>query len=283
MITDVAVVADQIQKFWSPLFMKELRARLLLGSLVNKDYSGQIKAQGDTVKVSQINAPVGENKTVGVDADTFSSESMTTTQVEIKADKRAVAAFEITDLAALQSQIGAEDSEIRASLLYAVEKQVNDYLYTLVAPSLAAPNHSLVEAAMNATALLTVRKLAAQAKWLSEKGWWGLLDPIYMNDILSAQTLTSSDYVGDEKVVVSGQVANKRFGFNLLEDNSRTSALGLFFHPDFMHLVMQTQPTFKVSDLHAQKKFAYLISVDMVYGAKLGIDGAKKHIRVRTS
>jgi len=50
-----------------------------------------------------------------------------------------------------------------------------------------------------------------------------------------------------------------------------------------MHLVMQTEPTFKVSDLHSNKKFAFVISVDFVFGARLGIDGDKKHIRILPS
>jgi hypothetical protein len=131
-----------------------------------------------------------------------------------------------------------------------------------------------------ASNLSAVRTLAAKAKWLQKPGWYGLLNPDYYGNLLDAQTLVSKDYVGDEAPVVGGQIANKRYGFNLFEDNSRNSAKGLFFHPDFLHLVMQKQPTFKVSDLHANNKFGYLVSVDMIFGAGLGIDGNKKHIYV---
>ena len=115
-----------------------------------------------------------------------------------------------------------------------------------------------------------------------------LLDPAYYSDNLNAQTLTSSDFVPDAPVV-SGQIARQRYGFNILEDNSAgigtlaasgTEDVCLAFHPDFMLLVMQKEPTFKVSDLHSNKQFGFVISVDMVFGAKLGIDGAKKHITV---
>lgn len=283
--TDLGVVNDQINKFWAPIFMKELREQLLLGALVNKDYDGTIKQMGDEVTVSQIGKATGELRTVGVDADQFESEQMTVTEVKVKADKRAVASFEIADLVKLQSQIGSPEaeSEIRAALMFAVEKKINDYLYTLVAPSTASPDHLLNSiATMDASQLSAIRTLAAKAKWMKEKGWYGLLAPDYYEDILNAQTLTSKDFVGDEAPVVGGQVANQRFGFNLLEDNSRSLG-GLFMHPDFMHLVMQTAPQFKVSDLHVNKKFAYLVSVDLVFGAKLGIDGAKKHIVATTA
>lgn len=280
-LTTMAEVADQIQKFWAPMFMKELREQLLLGSLVNKDYQGQIKQQGDTVRVSQINAPTGELRSVGVDADSFNSEALSTTKIDIVADKRAVSSFEIEDLVDLQSQIGNEQSELRDSLRFAVEKQINDYLKSLVSPSTSAPDHLINSVTdLNAAQLAGVRLLAAQAKWLKDKGWFGLIDPSYYSDILNASTLTSSDYVGNDIPIIGGQMANKRYGFNLFEDNSLDTDRALFFHPDFMHLVMQQEPRFKLSDMHSQGKFAYKLSVDIVFGAKLGISGSKKHIVV---
>lgn len=278
-VTDLAAVTNQIQKFWSPMFMQELRKVSLLPSLVNKDYEGEIKQGGDTVYVSQINAPKGENLDVGTNADTFNPEQLSTSRISVTANKRAVASFEITNLSQLQSQLEQEDSEIRAALLYAVEQQINSYLYSLVSPSSASPDlmrNSI--ATFDATELSSLRVLAAQQRWLKNKGWWVLADPQYYGNILSAQTLTSRDYVGDEFPTVGGQVVNQRFGFNILEDNSLAAAQAVTFHPDFLHLCMQQQPTFKLSDLHSQKKFSYLLSVDVIYGAAQGIAGNKKHI-----
>jgi hypothetical protein len=278
-LTDVNQIANQVQERWAPMFMKELRESLLLGSLVNKDYQGAILNEGDTVYVSQINAPTGQLRTVGTDADSFDSQLLSTSRVSIVADKRAVAAFEMEDLVQLQSQLGSQDSEIRQALLFAVMQQVNDYLYSLVSPSTSAPDHLINSVSdMNAAQLAAIRLLAAKAKWRREGGWWGLLDPSYYSDVLNAATLTSKDYVGDEAPIVGGQISNPRMGFNLLEDNSRGTDKGLFFHPDFMHLVMQYEPRFKLSDLHSQKKFGFVLSADIVFGAKLGIDGDDKHI-----
>jgi hypothetical protein len=278
--TDVNVVSNQIEKIWSPLFMKELRENMLLGALVNRAYEGSISGNGaDTVYVSQLNAPQGQLKTVGTDADYFDSESMSLSRIAVQANKRAVASFEIADLVDLQSQLGAQDSEIREALMYSVSKQINDYLFSFVSPSTSAPDHLLNSITdMNAAQLAAIRLLAAKAKWSKSPGWYGLLDPSYYSDILNAQTLTSSDYVGDEAPVIGGQVVKQRYGFNLLEDNSMGTDKGLFFHPDFLHLVMQQEPRFKVSDLHPNKKFGYVISVDIVFGAALGINGNLKHI-----
>ena len=288
--TFIGDVSNQIQKFWSPLFEEELKEQTLLPSLVSKKYAGSIKAGGDTVYVSQINRPTGEIRTIGTDADTFNTEKLSTSRVSIQASKRIVAAFEFEDMVMLQSQIGDQDSAIRKALLESVEIQLNNYLYSVVSPSTATPNHLLSGVSdMNAAQINIMRKLASQSQWSRNEGWWLLADPSYYSDILNASTLTSQDYVAGETPVVGGQIVNKRFGFNILEDNSAglltlspASAgadCALAFHPDFTHLVMG-QPNFKVSDLHSNKQFGFVISVDMWCGAALGNDGDIKHIQV---
>ena len=280
-VSDLAAVENQIQKYWSPIFTKQLRESLLLGSLVSKEYQGSIARQGDTVRVSQVNAPVGQLLTVGTDADTFASEAISTLFVDIKADKRAVAAYEFADLVDLQSQISQNNPAVLEALRFALAKQVNNYLYSLVAPSTSAPDHLISGITdFNAAQLAAARTLAAQALWPMAPGWYCLADPVYYGDLLNAITLTSSEYGATDAPVVSGQVALKRFGYNILEDNSRSVDQALLFHPDFMDMVMQQEVQVKISDLHAQKKFGFVMSVDMVFGAKLGIQGDRKHIRV---
>lgn len=283
--TNIGTVANQIQKFWSPLFMDELRASTLLPGLVNKDYQGQIQKGGDTVRVSQINAPKGENRSIGTNADAFATDQLSLSSVDIKADKRAVAAYEFDDLSALQSQIDAESaggpaSSIRQAMVYAINSQMNSYLYSLVAPSTSAPDHLRNSTStLDKTELLALRQLAAVAKWDKTKGWWLLADPVFYNSILSDQTLASRDYVGDDPgQTVAGQAVNPRYGFKILEDNALAASQAMAFHPDFMHLVMQTSVEFKISELHSQKKFGYIMSADIVYGATLGIAGSSKHI-----
>lgn len=283
-LTNLAVVADQIQKFWSPIFMPELKAGSKLPSLVSRDYEGQIAKEGDNVYVSQLVIPDAQEKTVGTDADTFESSSLSTNRVEVKANKRIVVAVEVTDLAKLQSQLESKDSEIRKGLLESCMRKLNASLYALVAPSSSSPDHLINSVTdFNAAQASAARMRAAQAKWMKNKGWFGALDPVYYNDMLQAATLTSKDYIEGESPVIGGEISNKRFGINWFEDDSLATDQAVVFHPDFMYLCMQTQPTFKLSDLHAQKKFGYLLSVDFIYGAKLGIDGSKKHQLINAS
>jgi hypothetical protein len=280
--THLADVTNQVQKFWAPKFTKQLRADLLLGSLVNKDYQGEIKIGGDKVTVSQINKGTGQLLDAQSD-DSFDTTKIETTYVEVTANKRAVSAKEFHDIVSLQSQID-NNPEIMDTMIYEMNEQINTYLYSLVSPSTSSPDHSIASVTdFNAAALASYRILASQAKWNKLKPWYALLDPVYYGDILDDSTIASSDYGATDRPVVGGQLAIPRYGFNIFEDNSRSADNGLLFHPDFLLFVQQTQVQVKISDLHPLGRFGVKMSVDLIFGAALGPDGAKKHIKVYNS
>lgn len=283
--TNIAAAQTAIQTFWPTQFQDELRQTNLLYNLVNREYSGSLQAHGDTVKVNQINAPTGQRLTIsGATGRTFTPEALSLTSVSITADQRLVASYDIEDLVWIQSLIdpeGASSVAIRKALVQAVSNQLNTYLYTLVAPTVTIPSVTTMTAATVATA----REDAALAKWGYDKPWYSLLAPQYYSDLLTDTTMTNSDYTGTDLPVINGQIAKQRYGFNIYEDNTQSAGAtsgGLFFHPDFLYLVTQLEPRFKISDKHAQHEFAAVLSVDMLIGAKLGIQGAARHIKVQT-
>ncbi len=280
-MTKLGDVADQVQKFWSPMFMKQMRETNVLINLVDKSYEGEIKKKGDTVRITQINKPTGELQVLGTDSDTFESEALSKSYVDLVINRRAVAAYEFEDVTDILSLVDKENPEVMAALNAAVSEQINDHLQSLIVPSTSAPDHSIASVTdFNKTQLLAVRNLAAVAKWPKDKGWYGLLDPVYYGDVLADATLGSSDYGADDTPVIGGHVARNRYGFNLIEDNSMSTDVGYFFEPNFMHLAMPYSAQIKISDLHSNKQFGYLMSVHVLFGAKLGNDGASRCIKV---
>ncbi len=288
--THLGDVNAQVKKYWSEIFMPELREGQPLISLVDKTYSGEIKEAGNEVRVSQIVKSVGEIIDItGSDADNkFTPEKLVTRYVDIKADKRVVSSYKFHDLLALQSQIKAERSEIREALLDGVATQINGYLYSLVAP--AAGQALTAVATMDAATLKNIRVIAGKKKWPKDQ-MFGLLSPDYYGDLMNETTLSSTDYVADQPRV-GGEIVSRRYGFNIVEDNSQALAdlsptpgnpSAIFFHPAYCHMVTQMQPRFKVSDLHALGEFGYIISVDVIMGAKLGIEGPDMHVSVVNS
>lgn len=281
MNTTLADVNNQIEKYWAAVFTQEMREQLLLGALVNRSYQGELQQGGDTVYVSQMAAATGELRTVGVDADTFSTEAMSLSRVAIVADKRAQAAFKVADLVTLQSQLDSGRPEILESLRFAVSKKINDHLYGLVSPSASAPDHIVNSVStFGLSTLQAVHQLANEAKWPQDGQWYGLLSPKYYSDLLGVTAATSTDFGATDAATISGQIALKRFGFTIVGDNSRSGSQALFFHPSFMHMVMQSEVRIKVSDLHSNLQHGYVISADVVFGAVQAVDGATRCIKV---
>lgn len=276
-VVTLAQVDDQIQTYWAPLYTRRLRETLLLGTLVNKEYEGAIAKQGDTVRVSQVNDPVGELLTVGTDANVFNTSALSTSKVDLVADKRAVSAYEFEDLVELQSQISRQD--VQDGMVFACNKKINTYLWSLIAPSASAPDHTITDTTIGVDELAEYRRLAAEALWPDDGQRYGLLSPQYWETILKNTTLSSADYVEDSPMI-NGQKARRILGWNLYEDNSQTGKRAVFFHPDFLLYAAQQALQMKVSDLHSQKRFGFVLSVDLIFGAKLGIQGNVKHIEV---
>lgn len=280
--TLLADVQNQVQTEWSGIFMQEFLESHLLAALVNKDYEGDIRKKNDTVRISQIVSPTDTSlRTIGVDADTFESRKIETAYVDLQANKRAVESYEFEDLIDLQTVLDTGDPKIRQSMMFSIGKQINDYLYSLVAPSAAAPAHQVTGVAnLNSTSMLSIRTLASQSKWPAQERWL-LADPTYYSDVVADQSYSETDFGGMDIPGMTGRVGARRYGFNVLEDDSRPSQEALAFHPDWLLLAMQTEPRFKVSDAHPNRRFGVILSVDLVFGATLGINGDEKHITIR--
>lgn len=283
-ITNLAAVQDQVDKYISPILTKQLRSALLLGSVVDKTYEGAIAKGGDRVRVWQVNAPNGQMLDVGTDADSFTAETINKSYIDITASKRAVAAYEFADLVELQSRVNANDPAVMDSLVYALNKQINTFLYSLMVPSTSGPDHDVSGVTdFNASQLSNLRLLAASAKWGKDKPWYLLLSPSYYSDLLNATTMTDTAQGASDLPLIGGEFGIKRHGFMIFEDNSLGTDVGYALHPDAIHMVSQTQVQTKISDLHAVGRFGFKMSVDMVLGGAVGVDGAKKMIKVYNS
>lgn len=297
--TNVKELEEQVKKFWSPIFVPELKESALLPNLINTDFTSTIQQFGDTAYVSMIEAAEGDRKQKNVDGShtVIKSEKLKTNRVGIVADQIFSAAFELDSLVDLQSQLGSPEgqSAIRNALLKGVELKINEYIYSLVSPSTSNPDHSRDGVGdYNFSQLQTDRALASQAKWPGRgQDWYALLDPSYYNDFMNDQKNSSSDYVGQDLPIVGQQKPYMRSGFMIFEDNSAamnqispteaTSDLALLFHRDFCYMVAQSQPEFYLVDLKSNKQRGYLLGVDLIGGAKLGLEGSVKHIKVYNS
>jgi len=267
---NIADTLELVQTFWSPLFTKELRENTLWpGILHDPNYTIDRVKGGDTLKIKRINKPTSTIKTIGTDADTFTTNILSTTNVDLQVNKRCVSAFEFEDLAVVMSQLEQEDSEIREAMLSDVREQANDWVKSLISPSAAAPVHAGISAGgdFNLATLSQIRTLAAKAKWGNQTPWYLFNDPTFFSDLLDDTTVSAANTMGiPHSPMLDGRFMLKRMNFNILEDNSLDTDTGFAFTKEFMKVVLGA-PRFKISDTHVNNQFGYKMSVDFPLGA----------------
>ncbi len=284
--TILSDLEDQIQTKWSKIGMQELRESYILPSLVSKKYEGEIRQQNDTVRVSQVNSLSSDLKEVGVDADSFTTNKISTSYCDIVANRRAVSAVEFEDLIAIQSIIDpASNPDVRKAMMDDIGNQINDYLYSIMIPSTSSPDHTINStAAMSNTVMANMREAVASAKWPKTQPWYHLMGVGYYSDFLADNNLIQLENGFDDQARVGGQLSQKRYNFENYEDDSVALATSsMAFLPEAVLYAAQTEPRWKLSDLHGNKKFGYVLSVDLVFGAKLSIGGASKCYKITSA
>jgi hypothetical protein len=254
-----------IPEIWSSMMYAELRNSIMFANTFSRQYEGEIRNVGDTVKVNQLVAPEGE--IITNDKLQFSSSTMQINQDSIIANKRASAAFEITDLAAMQSL--EFQNEAREALVYAIRLKMEEDILSALIPSASNPDHQISPASASSLAsadLGAIRTLLSAAKVPLDNRQL-FLAPSYYGDLLSVTQVTSTDFVSGNSA--QSGVVSSFMGFRIMEHNLLGADIGFAIHPSALQLVMQQEVRVKLSDLHAQNKYGYLLSADLVYGYKL--------------
>ncbi len=276
-LTTIADVQNEMEKYWSPLTFDQLVQDNGLISVVNTDYEGQIQNAGDTVYISTVSPLTASQQTIGVDADTFDSQKIVTTRTTLTCDQVFSASIEVSSFVELQSLVKpSSDSRFRDLMTRAIADKMNSWLLGKV----KAANDVANKATITVAEFRDARVFAGQKKWPKDGNWYAFLDPTYWGDALVDTTLSNAEFVTDMPISTNVRFRNL-LGFRAAEENSLSADHALFMHRDFLYLAIQQRPTFKVSDLHSQKKRGFLVSCDVVAGAvKNAYAGDDLHFKV---
>lgn len=266
-VSGVVEMANLIPEIWSSKLYSELRQKIIFANIFSREFEGELNNLGDIVRINQINAPSGE--TLSDDKQMFASEALSTTQLTLTVDKRYSAAFEITDLAQLQSQ--KFESEVQAALVYAIQKRLEDDLIAALIPSASSPDHDIAPAAASDLAAADVAGMRSllSAQHVPTMDRFLVLAPSYYGDIILKSQIASRDYIPNTTVSMSGAISEPLYGFSMIEHDGLAADIGYAVHKSALAIVMQQGVRVQLSNLHSQHKYGYLLSCDMVAGIKL--------------
>jgi hypothetical protein len=260
---NLTVIVPQI---WSSNWYAALLADLPFNSVVSRDWEGEIRNLGDTVKISQF--PEFSDATELAETAANDADAITVTQQSLVINKRIVKDFIVTDKASLQS-LPAMD-QLQNMAIFSILKKIQSIIIAETLPSTSAPDHTI---GYTSGIVLDLAKLVAAKKLLDAQNVpaenrHAVLGTNQMNDLLSIVNFSSSDYVSGANVVSSGAISSPLVGFT----PHMTTEVGdvcYLFHRSYYTMAAQKAIDVKVFDLGVQGVRAARVNIDTLAGFKM--------------
>lgn len=207
-----------IPEIWSASLLVQLRKNLVHSSLVNRDYEGEIRNVGDTVRINELGiVTVGDYTKNG----SVTWQSMDSAQKSLLIDQSKYFAVKLDDIDAVQSKPKLLDG-IMAEAAYSIADTVDQHLagmYAYAGNTVSA----LTVTAGNVLLNMANFQLELDEANVPTGGRYIIIPPWYNQHLVLAATgavsATATSKVMDDGVIVNGYVG-QLFGFNILMSNN---------------------------------------------------------------
>ena len=130
-------VTNFIPELWSARLLQSLEKTHVAANLVNRDYEGEIRQQGDTVHINMIGAITVRDYTKG--SDIVAPEELSTTDQTLVISQAKYFNFQIDDVDAAQVAGSLMDSALARSA-YALKDAADSYILKTIADGLLTEN-----------------------------------------------------------------------------------------------------------------------------------------------
>ena len=260
-------VTGFIPQLWSGALLAHLDKAHVVGNLVNRNYEGEIKQYGDTVKISQIGDITVSDYTEN--SDITDPEELSVTQKVLTIDKQKYFNFQIDDVDAAQNRTSLMDAAMQRAA-YALADATEKIILTAIDTD--ATNKIVPAATLDATNVykeLVNVKVAMDKKNVSTTGRWLVVSPD-----THALLLQDDRFVGTGGTVAESNLQNgfvgRVLGFdvylsNNLESltNGNAAIAGVNMAVTFAEQIVQTEA------YRMEKRFADAVKGLNVFGVKV--------------
>lgn len=261
-------------------FLPEVYSALMLTSLkkahvfaqpgvVNRDYEGEIRSQGDTVRIRSMSRPTIATYTKG--STTITPEQLTDAQRALYIDQAKYFAFELDDIDAAQS-VGGELSTALTEATYGLRDVADQYVASLYTGAQSANQIGTVSVTTAALAYTQLRKLSVKLDEANvpQEGRWVVVPPWYHGLLLEDDRFVRVDASGTSAGLRNG-VIGQALGFDVMKSNNAPFVTGddyavIAGHPSAISFAEQIV---KVETYRPQDSFSDAVKGLHVYGAKL--------------
>jgi len=240
------------------------------GNLVNRDYEGEIKRQGDSVKITSVNDVTIGTYTAHTD---ITVEDIDDATRSLLIDQAKYFAFEVDDIDLRQSvNGGALMDEAATEAAYALADVADTYvlgLYSGVDSGNAISTTSITTAALAVSNLIAL-KVKLDVANVPTQGRYVIVPPWYHGLLLGSDLFVRVDASGNDTALRNGMVG-RAFGFDVLVSNNCINVTGddYIVQAGYPGAISFAEQIAKVEAYRPESAFSDALKGLHLYGAKL--------------
>ena len=260
-----------IPEIWSAKLLVSLKKALVFGqpAVVNRNYEGEIKNQGDTVRIKSLNRPTVATYTKN--STTITPENLTDAQRALYIDQAKYFAFEVDDIDKAQGAGGDLDEALQEAV-YGLRDVADQYIASLYTGAQSANQLGTVAVTTGALAYTQLRKLKTKLDEANvpQENRFVVVPPWYEGLLLEEDKFVRVDASGTSEGLRNGQIG-RALGFNVLSSNNAPLVTGddyavIAGHPSAISFAEQIV---HVENYRPENAFSDAVKGLHVYGAKL--------------
>lgn len=258
-------VKNFIPQIWSARLLANLDKKLVYANAVNRDYEGEIKKYGDTVKINQMGDVTVKDYKGGTIED---PEELKSNQTILTIDQAKYFNFKVDDVDKAQANISLVDKGmVRAS--YAVQDVIDQYIASFVKDAkikIGSTSKPVDLSVANAYDTLVDLGVELDNKNVPRVGRFIVLPPFYLG-LLSKDPRFTKEYKILENGVVDGATVS---GFKIMMSNNVATGTSNYFimAGTDMAISFAGQVT-EVEAYRPEKSFSDAMKGLYVFGAKV--------------
>jgi hypothetical protein len=219
-------ITNFLPEIWSAQLLSSLKKATVFGSpaVVNRNYEGEIRNAGDSVRIVSISRPTVAAYTKN--STTVTAENLTDAERTLLINQANYFAFEIDDVDYRQAANGgALMTEAAQEAAYALADTADQYIAGLyTAGSNQITTTSITSAALAVTGLLSLKAKLDESN-VPNQGRYVIVPPWYHNLLLGSTLFTAVDQSGNSEGLRNG-IVGRAYGLDVFMSNNCVNVTG---------------------------------------------------------
>jgi hypothetical protein len=272
-----------IPEIWSARLLAHLDKRHVYAKLVNREYEGEIRNVGDTVRINQIgNVTVKDyTKNTAIQAP----DTLTGTQLTLTLDQAKYFNFAVDDIEAAQANVKLIDKAMQRAA-YALADTTDQYIASLVSQAGITIDNgtggAIVVDGTNVKAYDLLVDIAVQLEQnnVPAANRWIVVPPWFMGQLLKDDRLMRVDY---KNMIATGEIPGI-VGLKVFVSNNVPESAGAYSAmAGIPEAIAYVEKVIKMEAYRPDDRFADAVKGLLVYGAKVVLADALAKVLISQS